>query len=368
MKHVECVIIGGGPAGLKAAAILCEAKVHVTIIDRNPQLGGQLIKQTHKFFGSQAQHAKMRGYDIADLLIKQLENNPYCTLLTNTTVVGLYPNNIVTTYNQDHYREIKASKIILATGASEKSLAFENNDLPGIMGAGAIQTLMNVHGIKVGDDVIMIGSGNIGLIVSYQLLQAGINVKAIVEATPHVGGYGVHANKVIRHNIDILTQKTIKRAIGTTQLEAVELVDLDTGFNEIPNSSTIVPCDVCCVAVGLSPAYQLAAMMDVTTTYIGALGGNIVVVNDRYQSSNPDLYVVGDALAIEEASCAMMEGALSGLYVAQALKQVHPHHDELVTMYQSQLAQLRDGPYGQITLKGLKEMEAYHETSTHPTK
>lgn len=360
MKEMPCVIIGGGPAGLKAAKLLCEAKVHVCVIDRNPILGGQLIKQTHKFFGSQKQHAKMRGYDIAQLLIDELKDNPYCTLLTNTTVVALYPDNVLTTYDQKSYQKIKAQRIILASGASEKSLAFENNDLPQIMGAGAIQTLMNVNGVKVGDKVVMIGSGNIGLIVSYQLIQACIDVVGIVEASPSVGGYQVHARKLIRHNVPILTSKTIKRAIGENQLEAVEVVDLDEHFNEIENSSQIIPCDVCCIAVGLSPSYQLGAMAGVKTAYIHELGGNVVIVNDHYQSSNKSLYVVGDALAIEEASCAMMEGALGGLYVAQSLNQSHPNHNQLVQHYRLQLHELRDGPYGQATLRGLKKMEAQH--------
>ncbi len=357
MKHVECVIVGGGPAGLNAAKLLIEANVEVLIIDRNPWLGGQLIKQTHKFFGSDKQHAKIRGYDIAKGMIDQIKDSNYCTILTNTTVVGLYPNGIVTTYDNATYQEIKADKIILATGASEKTLAFENNDLPQIMGAGAIQTLMNVYGVLPGKEVVMIGSGNIGLIVSYQLLQAGVNVKAIIEAAPTIGGYAVHASKLIRHGVSIYTSKTIKKAIGTKTLEAVEIVSLDENFKEVANTSETIPCDTCCVAVGLSPSHQLASMLQVNTTYIPDLGGLVSVVNDFYQTSDSHVYVVGDALGIEEASSAMMEGACCGLYVAKHLNKTHPNHQVLIQEYTTQLNKLRSGPYGIHTVQGLEIMK-----------
>ncbi len=91
-------------------------------------------------------------------------------------------------FMKKNYRKIKPERLIVATGASEKFLAFPpNNDLPGIYGAGAVQTLMNEYGIKPGNNVLMVGAGNIGLIVSYQLMQAGVNVKAIIDAAPRIG-------------------------------------------------------------------------------------------------------------------------------------------------------------------------------------
>lgn len=357
MKHVECVVVGGGPAGLNATKSLLESGVSVLLIDRATSLGGQLIKQTHKFFGSQKQHAKVRGFDIAKLLINNIKDHPLCEIWTNTTVVALYPQNIITTYDNHVYQEIKAEKIILATGASEKSLAFENNDLPQVMGAGAIQTLMNVHGVLPAKEVVMIGSGNIGLIVSYQLLQANIKVKAVIEASNKIGGYAVHASKLVRHNVPIYTRKTIKKAIGVEHVEAVEIVSVDDHFNEIENTSEIIPCDTVCIAVGLSPLHQLASMINVKTKYIPQLGGVVAIVNEKFQTSHPDVYIVGDALGIEEASSAMMEGACCGLHVANSLHKKHPQHDELLIDYHDQLKQLRSGPYGKHTLAGLEMMQ-----------
>jgi sarcosine oxidase subunit alpha len=177
MIKKELIIIGGGPSGLCAAKMAVDAGIRVLLIDRSPKLGGQLIKQTHKFFGSKAQYAKTRGFDIARLLIDQVKDHPLIEILQEATVVGLYEDKVVTVYHEDTYTKYQADRVIVATGASEKFLAFENNDLPGIYGAGAVQTLMNLYGVLPGQEIIMVGSGNIGLIVSYQLLQAGVHVK-----------------------------------------------------------------------------------------------------------------------------------------------------------------------------------------------
>src|SRR5690606_3786622 len=124
----------------------------------------------------------------------------------NATVLGIYEDGVVTLEEDDKYFKVKPKSIIVSTGASEKTLAFPNNDLPGIYGAGAVQTLMNVYGIKPGNKVLMVGSGNIGLIVSYQLTQAGVKVAGIVEASSNIGGYLVHASKIRRLGIPIYTQ------------------------------------------------------------------------------------------------------------------------------------------------------------------
>src|SRR5690554_596513 len=116
MRHEQLVIVGGGPSGLCAAKIALEAGIHVLIIDRSPRLGGQLIKQTHKFFGSKAQYAKTRGYDIAKILIDQVINHPNVEIMSEATVVGLYQDHVVTVYYQETYYKIHAEAVIVATG------------------------------------------------------------------------------------------------------------------------------------------------------------------------------------------------------------------------------------------------------------
>ena len=356
MKEYKLVIIGGGPAGLSAAAIAAEAGLKSLIIDRDYKLGGQLVKQTHMFFGSEKQYAKTRGIDIAGILIDNALKYPdLIDVMSNTTVVGLYKDNVITILHEDIYTKIKADAIIIATGASEKFLAFENNDLPGIYGAGAVQTLMNVHGVLPGNKVVMVGSGNIGLIVSYQLIQAGVEVIAVLEASPSIGGYKVHASKLKRLGVDILTRTSIKKAIGRDTLEKIIVSNLDDKWEYINGTEKEIEVDALCISVGLTPLSTLLSMIDADMKYVSKLGGLVPVI-DHHETSIKNIFVAGDVCGVEEASSAIVEGYYSGLIVSERLGFRHPKHNELMKDYESQLENLRSGPFGKKTREGLSEL------------
>ncbi|MCK9236367.1 MAG: NAD(P)/FAD-dependent oxidoreductase [Acholeplasmataceae bacterium] len=357
MIQTDVLVIGGGPSGLCAAQLLIESGFKVILVDRSPVLGGQLVKQTHKFFGSKEQHAKTRGFDIANLLIDPLLNHPDLEIWTGATVLGLYPDLVATINQNEQYHKIQAQAIVVASGASEKFLAFENNDLPGVYGAGAVQTLMNQYGVRPADKIVMVGSGNIGLIVSYQCLQAGIQVQAIVEAAPQIGGYKVHASKLARLGVPIYTQKTVKKAIGKDKVEACEIVSLDDQFKEIPGTSEVIETDGICISVGLSPSYQLLDMIDAKLGYVPELGGTIPLIDDNYMTSVNHVFACGDGVGIEEASAAMMEGYLTGLAVARHLNQPHPENEQLMKQYTNALNTLREGPFGYKTNVGIEKMK-----------
>ena len=356
MIKKDVIIIGGGPAGLCAAQMFIGTNLSVLIIDRDHHLGGQLMKQTHKFFGSKEQYAKERGFVIAKHLSDKISDQPNIEVIKGTTVTGIYQDQVVTTICESTYKKYQAHAIIVATGASEKALAFENNDLPGVYGAGAIQTLMNIYGIMPAQEVVMIGSGNIGLIVSYQLIQAGVHVKALIEAQSVIGGYKVHASKLKRLGVPFLMQKTIIRAIGETSVEAIEIASLDDHFNIIPHTEKVIKTDAVCIAVGLSPMTQLLGMLNVKMKYIKELGGLVPVLNKDHQTSVPFLFTCGDASGIEEASSAMMEGHLTGLGVLKYLGQPDEKHDEKVSFYHHQLIRLRESDYGEKTKVGLNKL------------
>ena len=357
MKKYDLVIIGGGPAGLSAAKIASEAGLHSLIIERDNRVGGQLVKQTHMFFGSEKQYAKTRGINIAKILVNDVNtHNDKVEIMTNTTVVGLYDDYVISILNDDKYSKIKAKAIIIATGASEKFLAFENNDLPGVYGAGAVQTFMNVHGVLPGENVVMVGSGNIGLIVSYQLLQAGVNVKAVLEASSTIGGYKVHASKLRRLGVEIMTGTTVKRAIGRDELERIQTVELDENWKEIPGSEKEIECDSLCISVGLSPLSSLLSMVGCEMRFINSLGGEVPVIDHLHETTKKNIFVAGDVCGVEEASSAIVEGYFSGLVVSERLGFKHPKHDELFSDFQSQLDNLRSGPFGEKTRQGLKEL------------
>ena len=197
IRDVEVLVIGGGPAGLCAAKAAADSGAHVLLLERDDVPGGQLVK------------------------------HPNVEILTDTTVLGIYEDGVVTALKDEKHLKFRPKKTIVATGAAEKFLTFPNNDLPGIYGAGAVQTLMNVGGVKPAERVVMVGAGNIGLIVSYQMLQAGVDVACVVEAAPNIGGFLVHAAKLRRAGVPIQTGWTVKDAYGNGKLEGVILCRLD---------------------------------------------------------------------------------------------------------------------------------------------
>ncbi len=360
MTHVELLIIGAGPAGLKAALEALKAGSQVTLIERSHVLGGQLSKQTHKFFGSEKQHASKRGIHIMTMLIEALE--PYRDQLTihlETHVVSLYSDYVVGCVKGETYFKLKAEAIIVATGASEKALPFENNDLPGVYAAGAVQTLMNQYGVKPGHKVLMVGSGNIGLIVSYQLMQAGIQVVALVEAAPSISGYLVHASKLRRLGVPIFTQTSIKTAHGETSVNGATLWQLDEAWQGLQGSETFMEVDTICISVGLSPLSDLLAQMGAEVRYVRELGGNVPVIDAHYQTTLEKVYACGDVTGIEEASSAMVEGALVGLVASAKLGHRVPDLDTRIHALKQELTTLRMGPHAEKLRTGYAKLEGF---------
>ena len=356
MREVELLIIGSGPAGLCAAISAAASGARVLLLERSFQPGGQLVKQTHMFFGSERQYASHRGVDIAGILLKQAAAyGDRIELLLNATAVGFYEDNVVTVLqNESKYFKVRAKSVICATGAFEKSLAFPNNDLPGIYGAGAVQTLMNVYGVRPGNRVLMVGAGNIGVIVSYQLLQAGIEVAAVLDAAPRIGAYLVHASKLARMGVPILTSHTVKEAIGTDCLEAAVVCAVDEKFRPIPGTEKRYDVDVMCISVGLSPLNELLAMRGAEMKYVAQLSGFVPLRSETCETDLPGVFVAGDASGIEEASSAMAEGYLAGLCAAARLGHVPADFEERKREYLEQLNGLRSGPVGDRIRAGMK--------------
>jgi len=358
MKNTDILVAGGGPAGLCAAINAAKAGAHVTLVERSENLGGQLVKQTHMFFGSQKQHASVRGIDICGILMEEL--NKYADkirIMTDATVIGIYEDGMITIEQNNRYEKLKPSAIIAATGASEKFLAFPNNDLPGIYGAGAVQTLMNVHGVAPGQNVVMVGAGNIGLIVSYQLLQAGIKVKAIIDASPKIGGYLVHASKIRRMGVPIYTSHTVIRAHGKESLENVTIGHLDENWQLIEGSEKLIDADVLCISVGLSPLAELLWQAGCTMKYVAELGGHVPDRDINHRTSVSNIYVAGDVAGVEEASSAMVSGRLAGLCAAKSLGFELPNYEEEREDLHQQLLDLRSGPVGEKIRCGLEQVE-----------
>jgi len=358
LKITDIAIIGGGPAGLSAAIYAASLGAKVTLVDDGLELGGQLIKQTHKFFGSKKQFAGIRGIEIAKNLLQEIKKYKNIELICNATVTGYYEDGILTIVqgsNGDIFIKLLPDRIIVATGASENMLTFVNNDLPGVYGAGAVQTLMNLYGVVPGNNILMVGAGNIGLIVSYQLLQAGIKVEAIVEALPRIGGYLVHASKIRRLGVPIYTSHTLKEVYGNDGVEKAVISEINKDFEFIPGTEKELKVDTICLAVGLSPLSDLLWQAGCQMKYIAELGGYVALRDDHMKSSLDNIYIAGDVAGIEEASSAMLEGKIAGLNAAVSLGYRVDNFLELNRTLRKELKELRANPLSEKVKIGLEK-------------
>ncbi|HHV41462.1 MAG TPA: FAD-dependent oxidoreductase [Clostridiaceae bacterium] len=354
MREVDIAIIGGGPAGLMAADAAATNGASILMLERDGHLGGQLVKQTHKFFGSEKQYASTRGILIADILQDKLEEmKDLVEIWTDATALGMYEDGVLTAEKGNEFKKIKPKRVIVATGASEKFLTFVNNDLPGIYGAGAVQTLMNVQGVRPGQRVLMVGAGNIGLIVSYQLLQAGVEVAAIIDAAPTIGGYLVHASKIRRAGVPIITSHTVTRAYGKEAVEGATIVALDEKWQPVPGTEQELDVDVICISVGLSPLAELLWQAGCEMRYIPQLGGHVPTRDHHLKTSVDEVYIAGDVTGIEEASSAMVEGRLAGLAAAASLGYTSDTLEADILDCEEQLKSLRSGPVGDHINEGM---------------
>ncbi len=358
-NHTDIAIIGGGPAGLSAAWVASSLGAKVILIDENLSLGGQLIKQTHMFFGSKTHYCGVRGIDIGRILEDLVRKNEV-EIMLDSTVVGLYENMTLAVLKGEELAQVQSKKVIVSAGAREKLLAFPNNDLPGVYGAGAVQTLMNVYGVRPGRKVLMIGSGNIGLIVSYQLLQAGVEVAAIVEALPDIGGYLVHAAKIRRCGVEILVSHSIKEAIGEKQVEGAVIGELDANWHFIPGTERRIDVDTICIAVGLSPLSEALNQSGCESVYLPELGGWVAVHDENMQTTRKGIYVAGDTSGIEEACTAMLEGRIAGADAALSLfPDVTTEAEKVREQAKLELECFRAGPFGKAARVGKAKIADY---------
>ncbi|HIP99537.1 TPA: FAD-binding protein [Candidatus Bipolaricaulota bacterium] len=352
----EVAVVGAGPAGLSAAMTLLGQGIRPVVVDENPQLGGQLIKQTHKFFGSRAERAGTRGVSIAQALVGEVGDR--AEILREARVIGMYTEGggkLLAVQHEDRLLLIAAEALIVATGAEERFLPFPGNTLPGVYGAGAVQTLMNVYGVKPGERALMVGAGNVGLIVSYQLLQAGVEVAAVVEALPEYGGYHVHAAKLRRLGVPILTRHTVVRALGEERVEGAVIARVDERFEPLPGTERELEVDLVCLAIGLNPSTRLLEQAGARMAYVAELGGRVPLHDEWMETTVSGVYVAGDCAGIGEASTAMLEGRLAALAVLERLgRDVRRAKAEARTS----LARLRAGPFGARPRQGKEKLRA----------
>ncbi len=346
MRRCEMVCVGAGPAGLAGAIEAARNGVDVVVYDENDRPGGQLFKQIHKFFGSREHRAQERGFDIGRSLLQEAGELGVEVSL-NSAVLGLYDGGALNVMIGDRIEQVKGQRILVATGASENMIPFPGWTLPGVIGAGAAQTMANIHGLKPGTKILMVGTGNVGLVVSYQMLQAGCEVKAVIDAAPEIGGYGVHAAKLARYGVPFLMSHTVREAHGTEGVEAATIVRVDERWQPVPGTERRLAVDTICLAVGLNPMSKLLGMAGCKMVYVPALGGQVPAHDQNQETSVPGIYTAGDVSGIEEASTAIIEGRIAGLAIARSLGYLAEAAflEQRENQFRS-IVGMRSGPYG----------------------
>lgn len=298
--EVSVLVIGGGPAGLYAAIELGKCGVDCLLVDDKHRLGGKLVLQTHRFFGTvEAVFAGTRGIDIATRLENEVRKFSQVKIWLQSTALAVFSDHKVGILKDGKkYALVKPRILLVAAGAREKSLVFPGNTLPGVYGAGAFQTLVNRDLVKPTEKLFIVGGGNVGLIAGYHALQAGIEVVGLVEVMPECGGYKVHKDKLARLGVPILTSHTILSANGQEAVESITVAKVDEKFQPIKGTEKTFICDTVLIAIGLDPVNEFY---------------------DKAREFGLPAYAAGDAEEIAEASAAIFSGKIRGLEIAREL-------------------------------------------------
>ena len=289
--RTSVAIVGAGPAGLATRELLNEHGVDNIVIDSNDEIGGQFLMQTHQFFffEKEKEFGGLRGFEIAHNLAGESHED----IFLNSTVWDILEGKRLAVKNirTDEIYFIDADHLVVATGAVPFMPTFENDDLPGVYTAAVVQKMMNTELTLLGRKVLTVGAGNIGYLTSYQLMQAGASVKAILEARPEEGGFPVQANRVRRLGIPVLTGHMLLKAIPNEKRDGIigAVVARAENFKPIAGTEKIIyDIDAINICTGLVSDDQLL------------IKGNEIFGRQCYGA--------GDAIRIGEGTSAVLRG------------------------------------------------------------
>ena len=321
MKHVKLAIIGGGPAGLAAAAAARRSGVEdILIIERDSRLGGILNQCIHAGFGLHTFGQELSGPEYAQRFIDQVtELNIPCLL--DTMVLDLSEERILTvTSRAEGLQQIKADAVILAMGCRERprgALNIPGTRPAGVWSAGTAQRLVNMEGVMPGREVVILGSGDIGLIMARRMTMEGAKVHAVAEVMPYSGGLKRNIVQCLDDfDIPLFLSTTVVEIHGRKKLEGVTLAQVDERRRPIPGTERYIPCDTLLLSVGLLPENELSAGANVALSPI--TGGP--VVKEDLSTSIPGVFACGNVLHVHDlVDFVSQEAALAGEAAARYL-------------------------------------------------
>ncbi len=301
MKNIDIVIVGGGPAGLAAAVAAKESGCDsVLILERDNELGGILNQCIHNGFGLHTFKEELTGPEYADRFIRRVLDLQIAYKL-NTMVMDITGDRVVTAMNrEDGMFQIRAKAVILAMGCRERprgALNIPGYRPAGIFSAGTAQRLVNIEGWMPGKEVVILGSGDIGLIMARRMTLEGAKVKLVAELMPYSGGLKRNIVQCLDdYGIPLKLSHTVVDIEGKEHITAVTIAEVDANRRPIPGTEERYPCDTLLLSCGLIPENELSQSAGVELS--GVTGGP--VVNESLETNIPGVFACGNVLHVHD--------------------------------------------------------------------
>ena len=325
MEYHALIILGGGPAGLAAALAAREAGVEdILILERDRALGGILNQCIHNGFGLHTFQEELTGPEYAGRYARQvLDAGIACQL--DTMVLSLSPERVVTAISPAGLRQMQAGAVVLAMGCRERprgALNIPGFRPAGIYSAGTAQRLVNLEGKLPGRDAVILGSGDIGLIMARRMTLEGAKVHAVAELLPYSGGLKRNIVQCLEDfGIPLLLSHTVVRIEGRERVTAVVLAQVDDQRRPIPGTEQTYPCDTLLLSCGLIPENELSRGAGVALDAV--TGGP--VVDQGLETSIPGVFACGNVLHVHDlVDFVSQEAALAGRQAASYLQAPRP--------------------------------------------
>ncbi len=333
-RSLDLLVVGGGPAGLAAAAEAAAAGLSVSLVDERPTFGGQIFKQPGPGFRVTDPAALGADYLRGRELIDAAERSG-AELLPRTSAIAIDGTTVVLVEDGEAARTVHARRVLIAPGAHDRPVVFPGWTLPGVITAGGAQTLVKTQRILPGARIVFAGSGPLALAFPAQLRGYGANITLVLEAGPAPGPADVarllgaargnvnllrdavsYRSTLLRERVPLRYRRIVVRAEGEERVEAVVHAKADRDWRPVPGTEERVEADTLCVGYGFFPSVELLRLAGCDFAYDEDLGGPVAVLDEWQRTSAPGILAAGDGTGVAGSYVAIDQGRLAALGAA----------------------------------------------------